>query len=72
MVLWLLEKVSRGWAAKDEVIPKIRTNQRQISEYQQDGMPFGLGYGYGFNANFTFALRQQSGQIQSCLSVFYR
>ena len=45
MALWLLEKVSRGWPAKDEAIPKIQTGQRQVFEYQEGGMPFGLGYG---------------------------
>ena len=45
MALWLLEKVSRGWPAKDEAIPKIQTGQRQVFEYQEGGMAFGLGYG---------------------------
>jgi hypothetical protein len=49
----LLEKVSRGWPAKDEAIPKIQIGQRQVSEYQEGGMSFGLGYGASSNRNFT-------------------
>jgi hypothetical protein len=45
MTLRLLAKVSCGRPAKDEAIPKIQTAQRQVSEYQEGGMPFGLGHG---------------------------
>jgi len=45
MALWLLEKVSCGWTAKDEAISKPQTAQRQVSENQEWGMPFGLGDG---------------------------
>jgi len=47
MALWLFEKVSRGWAAKDEAIHKPQTGQQHVSKNQERGMPFGLGYGTG-------------------------
>lgn len=30
---------------KPQAIPKTQIAQRQVSEYQEGGVPFGLGYG---------------------------
>jgi len=40
---------------KPQTIPKIQVAQRQVSEYQEGGMPFGLGDGarLKLSSNFT-------------------
>jgi hypothetical protein len=41
-----------AYTVRPEILPRTQTAQRQVSKYQEGGMPFGLGYGAASNYPF--------------------
>ena len=48
-----------------QAIPRIQIGQRQVSEYQEGGIPFGLGYGFPVTVAYRGPPRQADFHITS-------